>query len=110
MELTELRGTGSVEVEDRSLVLKAERYLAVKRAEDALTKERKALGAELKEAFIALGHEQMTFGGEPVLAVDVSYSQTYDLDYLARRAPVAFAKAHKPREYFLKLNSSGKVR
>ena len=98
-----VKGTGSVEVTDPALILKVQRYRAVKGAEDALTKERKALAESLNEDVLTLGHEQFTVAGEPILtAVEAEYT-SIDKAYLLRRAPVAFAKATS-KSYGLKLN------
>lgn len=106
-----VKGTGSVEVTDPALILKVQRYRAVKQAEDALAKERKALAESLNDDVIALGHEQFTVNGEPILtAVEKEYT-SIDKEYLARRAPVAFAKAQS-QSYGLSLsvNPTAKVR
>jgi hypothetical protein len=106
-----ITGTGSVEVTDASLILKVQRYRAVKQAEDALAKERKALAEALQADVLALGHEQFTVNGEPILTADEKTYTSIDKDYLARRAPVAFGKAQsKSYGLALSVNPTAKPR
>lgn len=88
-----IKGSGSVEVTDPALILKVQRLRAVKTAEDALKAEREALSADLKQFVVENGHEQFTYGGEPILTATEVESVSLDRDYLAKRAPVALAKA-----------------
>lgn len=98
-----IKGTGSVEVTDLALILKVQRYRAVKSAKDALKAEEDALAVELREAVVNSGHEQFTVAGEPILTATEVENVSIDKAYLLRRAPVAFERA-KSLGYSIRLN------
>lgn len=100
-----VKGTGSIEVTDPVLISKALRLRAIKKAKDQLDKEVKSLTNDLNDAVIELGHEQFTLDGEPILTADEKEYTSLDKEYLARRAPVALARATS-KSFGLALNTS----